>query len=182
VRAVGRTARGVKAITLKEGDCVVGMSRLRENGLILTVSETGYGRLSPYSDYRVQSRGGKGLINYHVEKYGDVAAIKVVDYEDDVIIISADGVIIRIMANSIRICARPSKGVRVMRINGEENKVVTLARAPHDEEEEVDTLEADDDETAECEGDLVDAEEEARLIEQENERVATEEKEAPTEE
>ena len=143
VRAMGRTARGVKAITLNEGDCVVGMSILRENGLVLTVSETGYGRLSPISDYRLQSRGGKGLINYHVEKYGDVAAIKVVDLDDDIILISADGIIIRIQASSIRICARPSKGVRVMKITGENNKVVTLARTPHedDEEDESETVE-----------------------------------------
>ena len=136
VRAMGRTARGVKAITLNEGDCVVGMSILREGGLVLTVSETGYGRLSPISDYRLQSRGGKGLLNYHVDKYGDVAAIKVVDLDDDIILISSDGIIIRIKADSIRICARPSKGVRVMKITGEGNKVVTLARAPHEEEED----------------------------------------------
>ena len=117
VRAMGRTARGVKALTLKEGDCVVGMSVVREGGLVLTVSETGYGRLSSTDDYRIQSRGGKGLTNYHVEKYGDVAAIKVVDLDDDVILIASDGVIIRIRANSIRECARPSKGVRVMRLN-----------------------------------------------------------------
>ena len=109
VRLVGRTARGVKAITLGEDDCVVGMARLREGGKVLTVSETGYGRLSPISDYRIQYRGGKGLLNYHVDKYGDVAAIKVVDLDDDVILISADGVIIRIQADSIRECARPSK-------------------------------------------------------------------------
>ena len=137
VRAMGRTARGVKAITLKNGDCVVGMSILRENGLVLTVSETGYGRLSPISDYRLQSRGGKGLLNYHVDKYGDVAAIKVVDLDDDIILISADGIIIRIQAESIRVCARPSKGVRVMKITGENNKVVTLSRAPHEEEDDI---------------------------------------------
>ena len=133
VRVVGRTARGVRAITLEPGDCVVGMSTLREGARVLTVSETGFGRLSPITDYRLQSRGGKGLINYHVERYGDVAAIKAVDLDDDVILIAADGVIIRIQANSIRECARPSKGVRVMRIDGD-NKVVTIARAPHDED------------------------------------------------
>ena len=142
VRAMGRTARGVKAMTLKEGDRVIGMSILREGGLVLTVSETGYGRLSPIEDYRLQSRGGKGVLNYHVAKYGDVAAIKVVDLEDDIIIISADGVIIRIQANSIRECARPSKGVRVMKIQGD-NKVVTLARAPHEEESDDDEEEYD---------------------------------------
>lgn len=134
VRAMGRSARGVKAITVREGDCVVGTSILREDGLVLTVSETGYGRLSPISDYRLQNRGGKGLTNYHTESYGKVAAIQIVDRTDDIILISSDGVIIRIQADSIRECARPSKGVRVMRIQGDSNKVVTLSRAPHEEE------------------------------------------------
>ena len=141
VRAMGRAARGVKAITMSDDDCVIGMSILREGGLVLTVSETGYGRLSPMEDYRLQNRGGKGLTNYHTDKYGKVAAIKVVDLTDDIILISADGVIIRIEAASIRVCARPSKGVRVMRIQGDENRVVTLSRAPHETEEE------DEDET-----------------------------------
>lgn len=136
VRAMGRTARGVKAITMSDDDCVIGMSILREGGLVLTVSETGYGRLSPMEDYRLQNRGGKGLTNYHTDKYGKVAAIKVVDLTDDIILISADGVIIRIEASSIRVCARPSKGVRVMRIQGDENRVVTLSRAPHETEED----------------------------------------------
>ena len=158
VRAMGRTARGVKAITLRDGDSVVGMSTIRENGLVLTVSETGYGRLSPIDDYRVQSRGGKGLTNYHVDKYGDVAAIKVVDLNDDVIIISSDGVIIRIQASSIRVCARPSKGVRVMRVDGVETTVVTLARAPHDGEAEMDDAQIEDDGAAESAEDLAEDE------------------------
>ncbi len=152
VRDMGRTARGVKAITLKEGDQVIGMSTVRQGGLVLTVSETGYGRLSPLEDYRIQSRGGKGLLNYYVEKYGDVAAIKVVDLEDDVILISSDGIIIRIPANSIRVCARPSKGVKVMRLT-EDNKVVTLARTAHEEDEDADEL-PEDDGPAESEEDL----------------------------
>ncbi|MGN0490970.1 DNA gyrase subunit A [Ruminococcus sp.] len=135
VREMGRQARGVKALKLKEGDCVVGMSVVREGGLVLTVSETGYGRLSSPDDYRIQSRGGKGLTNYHVEKYGDVAAIKVVDLDDDIIIISQEGIIIRIAAESIRVCSRPSKGVTVMKVNGDD-RVVTIARAPHESEEE----------------------------------------------
>ena len=137
VRVMGRQARGVKALSLKEGDVVVGMSVVREGGYVLTVSETGYGRLSSSDDYRVQSRGGKGLTNYHVEKYGDVAAIKVVDLDDDIIIISQDGIIIRIAAESIRICSRPSKGVTVMKI-GNGDKVVTVARAPHEAEDDSD--------------------------------------------
>lgn len=135
IRVVGRTARGVRAITLDDGDCVVGMSRLRENAKLLTVSETGYGRLSDFDDYRIQSRGGKGIKNYHVEKYGDVAAIKVVNLDEDIIMISSNGVIIRILAGTIRQCARPSKGVKLMRVlNGD--KVVTVARAPHEEVED----------------------------------------------
>ena len=146
VREMGRQARGVRAIRLAEGDVVVGMSVLRENGLVLTVSETGYGRLSTPEDYRLQHRGGMGILNYHVEKYGNVAAIKVVDLDDDIILIADDGVIIRIEAGSIRICARPSKGVRVMKVN-EGSKVITMARAPHDDEEEISAVE--DDGTAE---------------------------------
>ncbi len=146
VREMGRQARGVRAIRLAEGDVVVGMSVLRENGLVLTVSETGYGRLSNPEDYRLQHRGGMGILNSHVEKYGIVAAIKVVDLNDDIILIADDGVIIRIEAGSIRICARPSKGVRVMKVN-EGSKVITMARAPHDDEEEISAVE--DDGTAE---------------------------------
>lgn len=133
VRVMGRAAKGVKAITLRGDDKVIGMSMLREGAYILTVSETGYGRLSNVSDYRIQSRGGHGVINYNTDKYGKVAAIKSVDLDDDIILISNDGVIIRIEANSIRICSRTSKGVRVMKVS-DESKVVTLSRAPHEDE------------------------------------------------
>lgn len=134
VRPMGRTARGVKALSLTNDDFVVGMATVNEDSMLLTVSETGYGRLSNVSDYRLQTRGGKGITNYHTEKYGDVAAISAVDVDnDDVIIISSDGVIIRIEASSIRICSRPSKGVTVMKVN-DTNKVVTIAIAPHEDE------------------------------------------------
>ena len=146
IRELSRTARGVRVMRLAEDDCIVGMSVLREGGLVLTVTETGYGRLSAPDNSRLQHRGGKGLTNYHTEKYGDVAAIKVVDLEDDIILISEEGIIIRILASSIRVCARPSKGVRVMKLQ-EGDKVVTLARAPH-EEDEVDAVEIEDDGTA----------------------------------
>lgn len=142
VRVMGRAAKGVKAITLRGDDKVIGMSMLREGAYILTVSETGYGRLSNVSDYRIQSRGGHGVINYNTDKYGKVAAIKSVDLDDDIILISNDGVIIRIEANSIRICSRTSKGVRVMKVS-DESKVVTLSRAPHEEE----TIEENSEET-----------------------------------
>ena len=135
VRPMGRLARGVKAMKLKEGDEIVGMSIIEEGKLILTVSETGYGRLSEPSDYRLQNRGGSGLINYHVRKYGDVAALNVVSTDDDLILISESGVIIRILASTVRVCARPSKGVTLMKIK-EDNKVVTVAHVPHEEEAE----------------------------------------------
>lgn len=143
-RPMGRTTRGVKAITLSKDDNeeVVGMSRIREGATVLTVSETGYGRRSDISDYRVQSRGGKGLINYRVASYGDVAAIKVVDDDDDVIFISSDGIIIRIPVNQISVFSRPAKGVRVMKVRDGE-KVVSISRTPKDDEE-LDETEADD--------------------------------------
>ena len=154
IRELSRTARGVRAIRLAQGDEIVGMSILREGGLVLTVTETGFGRLSEQDNYRVQKRGGKGLLNYHTEKFGDVAAIKVVDMDDDIILISEDGVIIRIAASSVRVCARPSKGVRVMKLQ-EGGKVVTLARVPH-EEDQIDDVEIEDDGTADEGGDTLD--------------------------
>ena len=142
VREMGRQARGVRAIRLLDDDEVIGMSVLREDGYVLTVSETGYGRLSRIDDYRLQKRGGKGILNYHVDKYGKVASIKVVDLEDDIILIADDGIIIRIEAKSVRVCARPSKGVRVMKV-AEGSRVITMARAPHEEGEEITAVEDD---------------------------------------
>ncbi len=134
-RVVGRTARGVKAITLSDDDEVVGMAIRDENNLLLTVTETGYGRLSEFADYRVQSRGGKGLTNYHTEEYGDVAAIRMVNVDDDIVLISSGGIIIRLAAAEIRQCRRPSKGVRVMRVE-EGARIVSLAQVPHEDEAE----------------------------------------------
>ena len=126
-RVIGRTARGVRALRLKEGDCVIGMDILREGMKVLTVSETGYGRLSDIEDYRIQNRGGSGLTNYHIAKYGDVAAIEVVDPADDLMLISSDGIIIRIAMETIRLCARPSKGVRVMKVTEGEKLITAVA-------------------------------------------------------
>ncbi len=148
VRPMGRQARGVKAISLREGDCVVGMCVVANDDLILTASETGFGRISNVSDYRLQSRGGKGIANYHTEKYGNVAAVSAVKLDEDIIIISQEGVIIRIAADTVRICNRPSKGVTLMRI-GENDKVVTVARAPHEDSESEKTEETAEEETSE---------------------------------
>ena len=134
-RVIGRTARGVKALKLKEGDCVVGMDILSEGKKVLTVSETGYGRLSDTDDYRIQNRGGSGLTNYHVAKYGDIAAIEVVNPEDDLMLISSDGIIIRIPLETVRLCARPSKGVRVMKVTEGEKLITAVAVAKEEESE-----------------------------------------------
>lgn len=139
-RPIGRTARGVKAIELRDGDEVVGMTAVEDGKTILTVSETGYGRRSEFDNYRVQSRGGKGLINYHTETYGDVAAVTAVSNDDDIILIASDGIIIRIPAEGISTFARPSKGVKVMRVSDDE-KIITLTPVEHIDEEETDTQE-----------------------------------------
>ena len=96
----------------------------------------------------MQSRGGKGITNYHTEKYGNVAAVSAVKLDEDIIIISQEGVIIRIAADTVRICNRPSKGVTLMRI-GENDKVVTVARAPHEDSESEKTDETAEEETSE---------------------------------
>ncbi len=135
VRPMGRSARGVRAISLEDGDQVVGMARVHEGGRLLTVSEGGQGRRTDLEEYRLQSRGGKGIRNYYVEKNGPVAGVKVVEDEDDVILITDDGVIIRIPVSDITVQSRYGGGVRVMRI-AEGSRVVTLARAPKEEDDE----------------------------------------------
>ncbi|MBQ1961575.1 MAG: DNA gyrase subunit A [Clostridia bacterium] len=143
VRAMGRTARGVKSIVLREGDYIVDMALCREDTKILTVTETGYGRISPISNYRLQSRGGKGIKNYRVEKYGDVAAVLPVEDNEDLIMMASNGIIIRIFVGDISEISRPAKGVRVMKV-AEGEKVLSVAKAEHDEAEITDTPEAAD--------------------------------------
>ncbi len=130
-RPIGRTARGVKAIELKEEDEVVGMCIIGEKQddsmKILTIAESGLGRLSDFNEYRIQSRAGKGVLNYHIEKYGKVAAVANVYDGDDVILISSDGIIIRMSASQINTVSRTSKGVRVMRISENEKVVSAIA-------------------------------------------------------
>ena len=143
-RVVGRTARGVRAISLGENDEVVGMSACTEGAYLLTVTETGYGRLSPLTDYRIQSRGGKGLTNYHTDRFGAVAAAQVVTGDEDVILVSDAGIVIRIRAEQVRVCRRPSKGVRVMRVD-ENSRLIAMAVVPHDENEADAELPVEDD-------------------------------------
>ena len=135
LRPMGRNAMGVRAVRLGENDHVVGMVKAEENGLLLTVTESGLGRRSRVEDYRLQSRGGKGIRNYDTQEKGTlVAAVRAVRDGEDVILISDDGVIIRIPAEQINIQSRYAGGVRVMRI-GEGGRVVSVENVPRDEEE-----------------------------------------------
>ena len=143
VRSMGRTARGVKAINMAENDIVVDMALCKDDTRILTVTETGYGRISPISCYRLQSRGGKGLTNYKVEKYGDVAATLPIEKNEDIIMIASNGIVIRIFGDTISEFARPAKGVRVMRV-AEGERILSVAKAEHDEAEVNDAPEAAD--------------------------------------
>lgn len=134
-RLIGRTARGVKAIALDEGDWVVGFSASLDGYTLLTVSETGFGRKSSFDDYRVQSRGGKGLINYRTAQYGKVAMIASVTEDDDVIMITTDGIVIRTHIDQISTFQRPGKGVKVMKVNDGE-RVATISIVERLEEDE----------------------------------------------
>lgn len=137
IREMSRTAHGVRAIKLREGDYVVSMARVRDGAAVLTVAENGLGRRVALESYRVQRRGGYGMTNY---KNGNVCGIKVVDDEDDIIMISTDGVVIRIRACDISIMSRYSKGVRLMRVS-EDGKVVAFTRTEHEEDAEITEVE-----------------------------------------
>ena len=137
IREMSRTAHGVRAIKLREGDYVVSMARVRDGAAVLTVSENGLGRRVALENYRVQKRGGYGMMNY---KNGSVCGIKVVDDEDDIIMISTDGVVIRIRACDISIMGRYSRGVRLMKV-GEDGKVVAFTRTEHEEDAEITEVE-----------------------------------------
>lgn len=150
-RPLGRTARGVRAIKFRGDDFVIGATKIfDENASILTVTDKGMGRRCAVSSYRLQRRGGLGLKNYPVSaEKGSVVGIRTLGPDDDVILISADGVIIRIRANDLRIMGRPASGVRVMRL-GAEDRVVAFSRTPHDDSEQTEEVEkASDEEIAE---------------------------------
>jgi DNA gyrase subunit A len=138
VRPMGRTARGVRAIKLSEDefDAVVGMAAVRDGETLLTVSERGMGRRTPFEDYPQRSRGGKGVTNYNTEKLGPVAGVKSVSERDDVVLISDDGVVIRIPSGDVSQQSRYAGGVRVMRL-AEGTRLVTLAAVAENDEEEL---------------------------------------------
>ncbi len=146
-RPLGRTARGVRAIKFREGDYIVGATKIfDESATILTVTDKGMGRRVASASYRLQNRGGLGLKNYPVsEEKGYVCGIRTLGPDDDVILISADGVVIRIRANDLRVMGRTASGVRVMRL-GEADRVASFSRTPHDEDEVTDEVEKASDE------------------------------------
>ena len=141
IRPLSRSAHGVKAIKLRDGDYVVSMARVREGASLVTVTENGFGKRTSLDSYKVQNRGGLGLTNYKVDaERGYVCGIKVCDEDDDLIMISSDGIIIRIRTSDIRIMGRIAKGVRVMRVR-DDVKVVAFTRAEHDENADVEEVE-----------------------------------------
>ncbi len=142
IRSMGRTAHGVRAIKLREGDSIVGACKVYdENMTILTVTDKGMGRRCQVTDYRVQKRGGFGILNYKAgEEKGFVCGIRALGADDDVILINTDGVIIRIRANDIRVMGRYATGVRVMRLYGD-SKVVAFTRTEHDDTQETEQVE-----------------------------------------
>ncbi len=141
IRPLSRSAHGVKIIKLRENDKVVSIARVREGATVLTVTNRGQGRRSSLDSYRVQNRGGFGLLNYKVsEEKGYVCGIKVIDEEDDIILISSDGIVIRIRAKDIRVMGRYATGVKVMRLN-EDNQLVAFTRAEHDDSADIEAVE-----------------------------------------
>lgn len=136
VRAMGRTAVGVRGIRLAEGDYVIGAARARKGAQVLSITENGYGKCTPVEDFSVHHRGGGGIMLHNVtEKTGLVAGMVVVDPENDIMIITDDGVIIRTPVSQIRQCGRGSQGVIVMR-TAEDVKVISIVRTDHEEETE----------------------------------------------
>jgi len=164
MRPMSRTAHGVKAIKLRDGDCVVSMARVRDGASVLTVTDKGLGRRVKLDDYRIQRRGGYGMLNYKTsDEKGYVCGIKIVDEDDDIIMIATDGVIIRIRACDIRIMGRYATGVKLMRVSGED-KVVSFTRAEHDDSAETEKIEQPSEEELEKEMAMAAAEEQSEVI------------------
>ena len=139
VRPMGRNARGVRGIKLKKGDYVVGTSIVRDDATLLCVSENGMGKKTELSEYKLQSRGGKGIFTYKIsEKTGKLAGIKIVSESDDIMLITSEGTIIRMPVNDISTVGRATSGVILMRLE-EGVKVVSVARCEEKDEEDVET-------------------------------------------
>lgn len=171
VRSMGRTATGVKGITLDSDDEVVGMEVLEENSSVLIVTKNGYGKRTPAEEYRIQGRGGKGIKTCHVtEKNGPLVSVRAVTGEEDLMLITTGGVLIRIDVAGISTMGRNTQGVKLISIKGDEHDyVATVAKV--EKEEASDETESDDTEGAEGTEVLVNTEEDNGEIELDSEDV-----------
>jgi DNA gyrase subunit A len=137
VRPMGRAAYGVRGITLRDGDYVVAMEAVRPGGTLLSVTEQGYGKRTEIDEYRVQSRGGVGVINISTtERNGAVAGIAYVQEGDELLVITQQGMILRMPANDVRAIGRATQGVRIIDLE-EGDKVVSIAKLAEKEDEEI---------------------------------------------
>jgi DNA gyrase subunit A len=137
VRTMGRVAVGVRGIRLREGDFVIGAARADKGKTVLSITERGFGKRTHVEDYRIISRGGIGVKNYEVtEKTGPVVGMKVVSGDEDLLLVTEKGILIRTGVDKIRICGRATQGVIVMRFKEEGDRVISLALADKDEEQE----------------------------------------------
>ena len=136
VRAMGRTAVGVRGIRLREGDYVIGAARADAGKTVLSITENGYGKRTPIEEYRITNRGGMGIRNYMVtDKTGPVVGMKVVDGTEDLLLVTAAGILIRTPVENIRVAGRATQGVIVMRFKEDGDRVISLALADREEEE-----------------------------------------------
>ena len=162
VRATGRVSQGVRGIDLREGDYVIGMDLCKDDSTLLVVTEKGFGKRTAIDEYKIQNRGGKGILTYRIsDKTGCVAGMMMVTDDDDVMLITKDGVIIRIAAKEISIIGRATKGVTLMGV-GEGGEVVSVAKTEHVEASEEDAIE----ETTETPTEEASAEEAATATEE----------------
>ena len=137
VRSMGRTAVGVRGIRLRDGDYVIGAARADAGKTVLSITEKGYGKRTPIEEYRITNRGGLGIRNYMVtDKTGCVVGMKLVDGTEDLLLVTAAGILIRTPVDSIRIAGRATQGVIVMRFKEEGDRVISLALADPEEKTE----------------------------------------------
>jgi DNA gyrase subunit A len=135
VRPMGRTAYGVRGITLREGDYVVAMEVVSPGGTLLSVTERGYGKRTEIEEYRVQSRGGVGVINIATsERNGHVVGVAYVHEGDELLVITQQGMILRMQANDVRAIGRATQGVRLIELEGDD-RVVSIARLVEKEDD-----------------------------------------------
>ena len=136
VRSMGRGARGVKAMKLAEEDIVIGMELARDEQDVLVITEKGFGKRTPMTEFRSQTRGGKGLIASKVnDRIGQIAALRIVDVDDDIMIMTEGGIVIRTDSQNISRVGRNTQGVKVIRIE-EGDRVATVAKLKKEENEE----------------------------------------------